>query len=127
MAKKDYSQLWEAACAAGRRAAEACVPQPIVVAEANGLTSEPLPGGRSWCVPDGLCGFAWVQVRPGNSPFANWLKARGLGTADHYAGGVRVSVRGYNQSVAKKEAYAYAAAEVLRAAGIKACADSRLD
>lgn len=127
MAKNSFQELWNAAQAAGRQAAEACSPSPVIVFEANGLSNEPLPGGRSWRIPEGACGFAWIRVRPGNSAFARWLKQQGLGRTDRYAGGVTVSISAYNQSVERKEAHAHAAAKVLRDAGIKAFADSRLD
>ena len=32
------------------------------------------------------CGFAWVELRPGNHPFVNWLKAHKIG-AKGYNGG----------------------------------------
>lgn len=127
MAEQSFQELWNAAQAAGRKAAEACAPQPMVVVEADLMSGAPLPGGQSYYVPDGACGFAWIRVRPGNSAFARWLKAKGLGRTDPYAGGVTVSISAYNQSVARKEAHAEAAAQFLRDAGIKAFAESRLD
>jgi len=115
----EFSALYAKARAAGLAAAGASVPTPMVVSETGG-------SGRSWYVSEGACGFAWVTVRPGNSPFANYLKKAGLGSPA-YGGGTQIWVSEFNQSVARKEAYANAFAEVLREAGLKAYAGSRLD
>lgn len=122
----EFEALLSEADAAGNAAAEAAVPVPMNVK--NMHTDE------VWHVPDGACGFAWVVVKPGNCPLANWLKKEGNGDFDnsarwskHYHGGVSNWVGGFNQSVARKEAYARAFAKVLEAAGHKAFAGSRLD
>lgn len=117
MGKPDYKAMFAKARAAGLKAAADCVPVPMVV----------VGDGRVYApVMDGVCGFAWISVKPGNSPFANWLKAEGLARKS-YEGGVSIWVGEFNQSMAKKEAYAYAFAEVLRDEGIKAYAGSRMD
>ena len=87
-----------------------------------------VPGGKkeTYYVADGPCGFAWVNVRPGNCSFANWLK-KYKGCDKSYYGGVDVWISKYGQSIQKKEIYARAFAEVLEKYGIKAYADSRLD
>lgn len=77
-------------------------------------------------VPVGGAGFAWVTVYPGNTAFARWLvKERGWTT--HYRGGVRMSVPAYDQNEGRKYAYAQGFASVLKDAGFKAYAGSRLD
>jgi hypothetical protein len=74
------------------------------------------------------CGFAWVNVRPGTSKMAKYLK-----TKDHahksYEGGVDVwNPGGSNtQSMDIKEVGASAFAKVLRDHGYKAYAKSRAD
>ena len=123
----NWATMYAAADAAGRAAAEAAMPVPMVVAEADVLTGAKLAGGREWYVEGGCCGFAWITVRPGNSAFANWLKANGKARPDSYAGGVRISVSAYGQSMARKEAYASAFAEVLTGLGVKAYPGSRID
>lgn len=35
------------------------------------------------------CGFAWVQITPGNHPFVRWLKAQNIGSK-HYAKGWQI-------------------------------------
>ena len=74
----------------------------------------------------GPCGFAWVTVRPGNSPAARYAQAS-LGAWRGYRGGMEVWVRGYGQSMARKETYAEAFAAELRLAGVDAVAGSRMD
>ena len=122
-----FEAAYAKAYAAGMAAGKAAVPEPMVVSEAEGLSNRPKPGGKSWYVSEGACGFAWVSVHPGNSSFAKWLKK--AGHADkHYGGGVSIWIGEHNQSIARKEAHAYAMAKVLREElNIKAYAGSRLD
>lgn len=109
--------LFERADEAGRAAAEACVPEPLIVA---GYENQPIMGG--------VCGFAWVNVKPGNSSFARWLKANvSRSRSDSYYGGVSLWISAYGQSFEKKHSYAAAFANVLSEAGIRAYAMSRLD
>lgn len=75
----------------------------------------------------GGCGFAWVLVKPGNSPFANWLKAQDKASYSNYHKGVMLWVSDYGQNTSQKYAYAAAYAHVLKKHGIKAFAESRLD
>lgn len=124
--EQEYGGLWNAAVEAGAAAVVGLKVAPMVVTGPVGLDDEPLPGSRSWFVADGACGFAWVTVRPGNSPFANWLKKMGF-ARPAYGGGVSYWVSAYNQSVQKKEAFAEAMAAKLSEYGINAVAGSRLD
>lgn len=74
------------------------------------------------------CGFAWVNVRPGTSRFAKFLKAKKYARSDEYYGGVTIWIRGDGgQSVRRKEAYADAVASVMSDAGVDAYSMSRLD
>jgi len=79
--------------------------------------------GEPW-----FCGFAWVNITPGNSKVANFLKKKSLARKS-YDGGVDVWNPGgsYTQSMDVKEAGAQAFAEVLRKYGFKAYARSRAD
>ena len=82
---------------------------------------------KEYYEPEGMCGFAWVKIRPGNSSFAKWLVKNKLARSA-YGGGVDIWISGFNQSVERKEACARAMAEVLRnELGVNAYADSRLD
>jgi hypothetical protein len=120
----NYHTLYNKADEAGRAAAVDCVPVPMTVCEGSLFSN--VPGRVIEVVNDGACGFAWVIVRPGNSSFALWLK-KNKGASKSYYGGMEVWIRGYGQSMTRKEAYASAFAQVLREAGINAHAGSRMD
>lgn len=122
----DFQALYNSANQAGVAAAEKMVPQAMVVSQHSDVLNDASPVVKQWYVPDGVCGFAWVKVFPGNSPFANWLKKKQL-AHKAYSGGVDIWVSAYGQSMQKKEAYAHAFASVLSAAGIKAYPGSRMD
>lgn len=118
-----FEMLWSAANAAGYRAATACTPTPMVVGVYDPATGEHRVVD---VVEDGVCGFAYIKIRPARGPFVAWLKARNIGHKA-YNGGWEISVHDYNQSMARKAAHARAAAEVLCRAGINATAHERLD
>jgi hypothetical protein len=129
-AKKDYadspSRLFDRAHAAGVAAGTKAVPVAMIVAEADGLSSRPKKGGQVWLAEEGACGFAWVVIKPARGAFVEWLKERKIGHK-HYHGGYEYPVHDFNQSIARKEAYAHAFASVLRDAGLNAYPGSRLD
>ena len=117
--EKKHQELLDRALMEGGKAADAAVPTPIMV--------EDYFSGQTYHVPQGLCGFAWVTIRPGNSSFALWLVKNGY-ARKAYGGGVVInsgSVGG--QSIQIKEAWAQAVSAVLCAGGIKAVPGSRLD
>ena len=99
---------------------------PMVVQQRENPLNDHSRLVRQYIVNDGVCGFASVTVKPANSKFAKFLVANGLGRKS-FNGGVSMSVRDFNQSLTKKEAYAYAFASVLNEHGIKAYVDSRMD
>ena len=111
--------LFDKAYAAGVAAAEAVIPEPMIVQDAQtGYVYAP--------IMDGVCGFAWVNIRPGNSSFARYLKKE-RGATKGYGGGVNYRVYGYGQSYTRKAAFADAFAGVLSEAGIAAYSEGRLD
>jgi hypothetical protein len=121
-----FQMLYDAAHKAGMDAGNAAVPTPMVVQQHANMADDNSQVVKQWFVGEGLCGFAWIVIRPGNCSFARWLKSKNLANK-HYYGGVSVWVRDFGQSMTRKEAYAYAFAKVLKDAGITAYADSRLD
>ena len=122
-------QLFEKAREAGKQAGTECNPIAMIVRTET----------RDYHVPDGPCGFAWVQVKCTNGPsrkFMAQLRKAGLAgdenshktwTHSSYYGGFLYWVHFGNQSIQRKEAYAQAMAKVLSEAGIDARAYSRLD
>ena len=62
----------------------------------------------------------WVNIKPGNSRMANYLKSVGKARSSYY-GGVDVWVSEFGQSMARKEDYGRAYASVLRENGVDRC------
>jgi hypothetical protein len=114
-----HSDLYAKAQAAGRTAGERATPTPMIVEQHQ-------PIQQTYHVPEGVCGFAWVRVRPGTCSFARWLKLA-LGCGRDYYGGMNIWITDHGQSLARKLAHAEALASVLREAGINATAHSRMD
>jgi hypothetical protein len=116
-------KLYAKAHAAGIAAVEATRPVPMVVQQV-GAGGEVLKTYDP--IADGVCGFAWVNVRPGNSSFARWLVAN---THAHkaYEGGIDLWIREFNQSYTYKLAYAQAFASALRESDVVAYGRGRLD
>lgn len=124
-----HTLLHNKAHVAGMAAAHKTVPVPMtVVRHANPFDDNSPIVQRYAPVSGGVCGFAWVNIKPGNSSFAQFLVKKGLARKDSYYGGVSVWVSDFGQSMEKKEAYAQAYAGVLHEAGIKRVyAQSRMD
>jgi hypothetical protein len=111
---KDFAALDARAHAAGMAAGEAATPTPMVVVERADPFDDTSPVTRRYApVMDGMCGTAYVKVRPGNSAFARYLKAS-RGAFKAYGGGVQFSVRAFGQSFERSMAYAMAYVEVVR-------------
>ena len=125
--KTQFEKIWNEADLAGNQAVMALDVQPMVVQQHANMLNDSSPVVKQYYVADGPCGFAWVNVKPGNSAFAKWLKDNQLARADSYYGGVCIWIHQFNQSIQKKEKYAYAFANVLTKHGIKAYASSRMD
>lgn len=140
MSKADMKALIARAGEAGEAAFRGAVPTPMVVYTPRDVMGS-LTGGDDggadpsqpiYGVSEGICGTAWVNVKPGGSRFARYLLSEGMARRDSYAGGVAMStwkVCGdrYSQSYARWDAAATAIAKVLREAGIEAWAQSRID
>jgi len=122
----EFKKWYDEADQAGKAEAGKLVPVPMVVQQLSNVMDDTSPVKQEWLVSDGVCGFAWVKVYPGNCPFANWMKKQGLADKS-YEGGVSLWVSGYGQSMQKKEAYAGAFAKVLQGYGLRAYAGSRMD
>jgi hypothetical protein len=114
---QEFDRLYLEAWMAGRDAARACRPRPMVVTTEEG----------DWLdiVDDGMCGFGWVNV-PGNTSFGRWLVKTGKARPG-YPKGLEIWISDYGQSYERKAAHAGAMADYLRAKGIDCYAGSRLD
>lgn len=112
-----YEIIYADAWMAGRDAALAHKPRPMVVSDSNGTVVD--------YVEDGICGFAWVRV-PGNTSFGKWL-AKHKNPSPGYPKGLDIWISDYSQSYERKAAHARAMAAYLVAHGIEARAGCRLD
>lgn len=127
-----FEEVWAKAKATGVVAGEEAIPVPMIVGQAKSLVSDEIDHSKpTHYVSEGACGFAWVNVKPGTSQFARWLKVAGHARSDSYYGGVTIWVGEHGQSVTRKEAHAKALAEVLRreldGSGVRVHWNSRLD
>lgn len=127
LSESECALLFEAADAEGERAAAACTPTPMVVEQHASSFDDDSTVRQRWIVPEGVCGFAWVTVRPGNSSFARWLKQYKRARPSYQGGGTVLWIGQYGQSMERKEAYAQAFATVVRAKRINCYAESRMD
>jgi hypothetical protein len=122
-----FQELFLKARAAGLEAVNKLSVEPMVICEHKNLLDDTSPVTKRYVIADGPCGFGWINVRPGNCAFALWLKKKGYVQGAAYEGGVNIWVSEFRQSLAKKEAYAFAFAQVLNEAGIRAYGSSRID
>ena len=118
--------LYTQAHNAGNVAVTQTTVTPMIVSQQANPLNDSSETIKQWVVNDGVCGFASVIIKPATSKFAKFLVANQL-ARKHYAGGVSMSIRDFNQSLTKKEAYAYAFSKVLNDNGITAYVDSRMD
>jgi hypothetical protein len=120
--KAGHAKLWAKASEAAGQAWYNATVRTMVVSD----------GTQEWVVPEGMCGFASLIVKPANSSFALWLKAN-VRTNKHYGGGLAVGSSTLvaddlmSQSYERKVAAIRAAVSVLRAEGINCGMWDRLD
>lgn len=127
MTEAQCAALYEKAHAAGMAAGDAAIPVPMHVVELANPFDDNSPVVRQYApVMDGPCGFASVVIRPGNSSFARYMKAK-RGARKAYYGGTQMWVHEFGQSVTRKYAYAGAFARVVSEAGVFALPESRMD
>ena len=123
-----FETLYNQAREAGLVAGAGSKPTPMVVGSPTTPFGNDIDQTKpTYFVEDGVCGFAWINVKPGTSAFAKYLVKSGKARSDSYYGGVTIWVGEYNQSMQRKEAYAHAFAKILSDNGIKAYAASRMD
>jgi hypothetical protein len=112
---KLFQKIYAKAYQAGMEAGSNFSPTPMVVGHETSPLSGKLDTSRSVeVVNDGVCGFAWVNIKPANSAFANFLRRKGYGRNDSYYGGLTVWIHEFGQSYQRKVKFAGAFAEVIR-------------
>lgn len=110
----NYEAIHNECHAAGMAAGQAINPVPMTV----GHPTTPLGNDIDYSKPiytvaDGPCGFAWIDIKPGNSKLARGLKKIGVARKSVY-GGVNIWVNEFDQSHDRKYEYARAYASRLR-------------
>ena len=129
-----FELICEKANAAGIAAVEKLNVVPMIVGQETSLFSNVIDRSKpTYYVADGVCGFAWVNVYPVNKGNTRAGKEErkilenfGFRKND-YEKSYQLWISEFNQSMQKKETYALAYAEVLRANGLKAYSGSRMD
>ena len=105
-----------------------CTPTPMVVGQPTTPLGNDIDYSKeTYYVADGVCGFAWINIKPARGKFVKYLKDNDIGRKDSYYGGYTIWVSGFGQSLDRKSAYARAFAKVLNENGLKAYAMSRMD
>ena len=122
------AMIYAEAHSAGMAAGHGCTPTPMVV----GTPTTPLGNDidyskETYYVADGMCGFAWINIKPARGKFVKFLKDNNIGRKDSYYGGYTIWVSGFGQSLDRKSAYARAFAKVLDDNGLTAYPMSRMD
>lgn len=115
----EFNDLLLKAFQAGMLAGNAIIPTPMIVEQHSNLLDDTSPVIKRWHVADGVCGFAWVEIKPATQSFARWYSKKTNRT--------NIWCHEFGQSMAKKIAWADAVAEVLGQAGIKCYSRSRID
>lgn len=129
--KSAYEILVEASEGA-EQAVKDCTPRAIVAGTALGLSNEIDYSKQTYYIEGGVCGFAYVVIKPARGKFVAELKKRKIGSA-HYYGGYSVSSYEFARSIRTDQSYeracaaASGAVEVLQSYGINAYVDSRID
>ena len=120
--------IYAEAHAAGMAAGDGCTPTPMVVGQPTTPLGNDIDYEKdTYYVEDGVCGFAWINIKPARGAFVKYLKQNGIGRKDSYYGGYTIWVSGFGQSLGRKENYARAFTEVLRKNGLTAYNMSRMD
>ena len=109
-------EIWAEAYQAGVEAGQAAQVDSMTVYASS---------GKQYHVSEGVCGFAWLEIR-GNTSFGKWALKEGI-ASKLYSGGLRISCREFGQSMQRKEAFIWAARKHLEAAGIACHGFSRMD
>ena len=119
-----YSQAHTEGMAAGK----SCTCTPMVVGQPTTPLGNDIDYEKdTYYVADGVCGFAWINIKPARGKFVKFLKDNKIGRKDSYYGGYTIWVNQFGQSMTRKENYARAFTKVLTDNGLKAYSMSRMD
>lgn len=126
-AKVDWRSAYVEAVEAGKRAANAAKPVPMMVGTPKTLFSNDIDHSKpTYIVNDGVCGFGYVKIKNGNSPFARWCAKNGIGFKGYY-GGREIGSPAMTQSMERNGAACAAMVEVLSKYGVDCYSYTRID
>ena len=126
--KASPDEVYREAYSAGLKAGHEVQVTPMIVGEETTPFSNVIDKTKpTYFIEGGVCGFAWVKIRPARGKFVQFLKEKNLGYQNSYEGGYDLSCREFGQSLTRKEAFVNAFAKVLREYGIDAYGQSRID
>jgi hypothetical protein len=122
---QEFQALYDHAQREGFKTGDQMIPRPMTLVNAD-ILGNVKPNSPTYYVSEGMCGFAWVVIKPATSAFAKWLVKNKLARKGYY-GGIHIWIGAHDQSYERKAAHANAMALVLSKAGYDAYADGRLD
>ena len=126
--KASVDEIYREAYASGLKAGHEVQVTPMVVGTETSPFSNIIDETKqTYFVEGGVCGFAWVKIRPARGKFVQFLKDKEIGSKDNYEGGYTIWCHEFGQSLTRKEAFVQAFAKVLREYGIDAYGQSRID
>jgi len=129
---ESYQTIWQEALAAGEQAMISCTSTPMVVQQHTNMLDDSSPVEKQWFVSGGVCGFAWVNIKPATAKFSRWLTQHDSNVKpDSYYGGLTYWVYQGGQSMELKSAFAGAMARCLnhysKQLGIRVIPMERMD
>ena len=73
---KTPSEIYSEAHSAGMAAGHGCTPTPMVVGTPTTPLGDDIDYSKdTYYVADGLCGFAWINIKPARGKFVTWLRS----------------------------------------------------
>lgn len=128
LTKKQCRSVYNKAHHAGMNACKRVKPTPMIVGTPKTIFGSQIDYTKPvHYVDSGICGFAWVEIKPARGNFVKWLKEHNHGYLSSYGRGYCISALTGYQSIERNEAYARAFADVLVEHGISCRVNSRLD
>jgi hypothetical protein len=101
---------------------------PMVVTQHANPMDDKSPAVKQWYVPEGPCGFAWVNISPARGKLVAELKKQKKGHKAYHGGwDYWMGSLNHTQSIETLEAGARAMALVFKSYGYTAHVGSRLD
>lgn len=123
-----FDDIWKEAISIGDKAGSSITPTPMLVQQHSNMIDDTSQVVKEYCVPDGVCGFAGIVFDPARQPFVKWLVREYPNiTHKHYKKGRELFMRGFGQSMQRKEAAANAMAKFFNENGINCYSWSRMD